>query len=87
MFISSLAGIGIGITLGMLNNLILHHVLPDHVHPVEDEGMLATSLAILRRRFNGNTQNADRQDAESDEAGQIPRLLPPPDYRELANEN
>jgi hypothetical protein len=87
MFISSLAGIGVGISLGMVNNLILHHVLPDHAHPVEDEGMIASSLAILRRPFkNRAPKNDDWQTADQEQA-KTPRLLPPPTYRELANEN
>ena len=51
MFISSLAGIGIGMSLGMLNNLILHHVLPEHAYPVANQGMVAGSAQILSQRL------------------------------------
>ena len=49
MFISSLAGIGAGITLGLINNLILHHVFPNHRHPIAGEGMVASTVAILSK--------------------------------------
>ena len=87
MFISSLAGIGVGIALGMVNSLILHHVLPDHAHPLEEEGMLASSLAILRRPFQRKAAKDSWPESDVDEEDQTPRLLPPPTYRELANEN
>ena len=47
MFISSLAGIGLGMSLGLANNLILYHVLPDHEYPIEGDGMIASTLNIL----------------------------------------
>ena len=49
MFVSSLAGIGIGMSLGLVNSLALHHVLPDHEYPIEREGMLAATVGILQR--------------------------------------
>ncbi|NKB68523.1 MAG: hypothetical protein GKR89_15790 [Candidatus Latescibacteria bacterium] len=47
MFVSSLAGIGVGISMGLVNNLVLHHVLPDHDHPIEGQGMVAGTVGIV----------------------------------------
>ena len=49
MFISSLAGIGLGMSLGLSNNLILYHVLPDHEHQIHGNGMIASTFHIIRQ--------------------------------------
>jgi hypothetical protein len=88
MFVSSLAGIGVGLGLGLVNTLLLHHVLPEHRHPIEGQGLVAASAAILRRWIGVDEQvNAgtdDRADGSlynnevgREKTGAVPRLALP----------
>ena len=70
MFVSSLAGIGLGISLGLVNSLILHHVLPEHKHPISGQGMIASSVGIVHRWWR------HRAGASAPRSFIIPRLMP-----------
>ena len=63
MFISSLAGVTLGIALGSFNGLLLFHVLPDHRHPTEEMGMVASAMYVMRSWVRGKESGLGRRRA------------------------